>query len=373
MKLETRYVGAMVVLFVIGCSASVNHGPDAGPNDSGPADSGEIVEPPEPPERVDMLFVLDNTHDMAEELDILSQQAVLLLRELLQPTDRGDETPEAVVDLHVGIVNTDIEIDGPVVLPCTMNDEGGELLNTSRLEDCRPEYWSAECAEGECPWLAHTDDHPDLGSVPSDPPIWEDFGCIADLDISGCGFEQPLEASLKALTTQIEPGAWNEGFLREDSLLVVIYYTTEDDCSAADDELFNGTRDDLGHVNVRCVTQDEMLFPVERYVSELRRLRPDPDRLLVAVIAGAPIDGSWNPGDPIEDLAELARPDPDDPNVLLPTCSTGSGLATAPVRLVTLANEFGENGIVGSICLADHTETLLEIAAAIQRLMATPR
>lgn len=360
---------AALVFFLAGCSASTNHSPDGGAEDSGPVDSGEVVEPPGPPERVDLLFILDNSHDMAEELDHFASQVPLLLRELLQPEDRGADTPNPVTDLHVGIVNTDIEIDGPVIMPCTMNGEGGELINESRFEDCQPEYWSAECGEGECPWLSHTPDFPDLGDDSSNPPIWQDFSCIGYLGISGCGFEQPLEASLLALTTQSEPGAWNEGFLRDDSLLVVVFFTSEDDCSAEDVELFNTARDDLGPVNVRCIVNDEMLFPVERYDSMLRRLRPDPNRLLVVVIGGIPIDGSWNPGETIEELEELSGPDPDAPNTPLTTCSTGSGLAMAPVRLATLAYGFGENGLVGSICRDDYTATLQEIAAAIQLLM----
>ena len=57
------------------------------------------------------------------------------------------------------------------------------------------------------------------------------FGCIAAVGSAGCGFEAPLEAVYRVLTTP----AINPGFLRDDALLVVILMTDEDDCSAPPD------------------------------------------------------------------------------------------------------------------------------------------
>ena len=65
----------------------------------------------------------------------------------------------------------------------------------------------------------------------------------ASLTATGCGYEQPLEAALKALwpatDTSVEflygeghGAGTNAGFLRDDSLLIVVVITDEDDCSA---------------------------------------------------------------------------------------------------------------------------------------------
>ena len=71
------------------------------------------------------------------------------------------------------------------------------------------------------------------------------MGCVAVLGTGGCEYEQPLEASLAALTRQAEPGMPNEGFLRNDSLLAIIYVTDEDDCSASNPQLYDNTQTDI--------------------------------------------------------------------------------------------------------------------------------
>ena len=55
--------------------------------------------------------------------------------------------------------------------------------------------------------------------------------------MTGCGFEQPLEAMVRALDDHPE----NAGFLRAGSLLAIWFYTDEDDCSAASPEYSLGS------------------------------------------------------------------------------------------------------------------------------------
>src|SRR5690606_31532765 len=56
----------------------------------------------------------------------------------------------------------------------------------------------------------------------------DQFSCMADLGVLGCGFEQHL-ASMKAA---LEGNPNNAGFLREDAYLAVIFIADEDDCSS---------------------------------------------------------------------------------------------------------------------------------------------
>ncbi len=220
--------------------------------------------------------------------------------------------------------------------------------------------------------MVHTPEHPDDGSDPSDPPIWEDFACIATLGTGGCGLEQHLEASYRALIEQTAPGRPNEGFLRHDSIVLIVYVTDEDDCSTPNPDMFDPDRDDLGSLETRCMLNPGELYPVERYFEAFRALRPgDEDMVLVAGIAGIPIDGSWTPGDPIEELRELEQIDPENPDQRLPTCQTGMGLAFPPVRLVELISLFGENGVLASICLADWTTALESLTGTIQSRLTT--
>lgn len=307
-------------------------------------------------EKLDLLFVIDNSSSTAEQQAVLADQAVILLREL---TDPPASIFPAIDDIHVGVVSTDMGSGGYRVMTCENPEAGddGVLQNRGRLEWCDEVFSADACDREECPWLDHQGDEPD-GSL----PLWDEFACIATLGTSGCGFEQPLEASYRALVEQTRPGRPNEGFLRPDSLLAIIYVTEEDDCSSANPELYNPSRDDFGPINPRCVLNEDQLHPISRYHDAFVELRGgDESRVFVSAIAGIPVDGSWNPGDPIERLRELQQINPSNPNELLPSCDTAMGKAFPPVRLAELVYSFGNNGILASICQADWTSVLQTI------------
>ena len=322
---------------------------------------------------VDLLFVIDNSNSMQEEQEVLVEQAESLFKELIEPASPTDGVvPPPVDDLHVGIVTTDVGSFGYSGGWChnPMNGDDGELQNVGRLEGCEPMYSAPDCERDECPWLSHSSTFPDDGTVRDDPPIWEDFACVGILGFGACSFEQQLEAPIRALTEQLEPGRHNEGFLRHDSVLAVITVTDGDDCSVSDPELFNPSRDEFGPMNTRCATNPDELHPIARYTDALRDLRPfDDDLLVVAAITGVPIDGSWFPGDPLEDLRDLQRVNPENPNELMPSCMTDMGLAFPPVRIAEFVESFDGAGILGSICRDDWSDTMMSIARAIQSRM----
>ena len=321
--------------------------------------------------QVDLLFVVDNSNSMSEEQQVLIRHIDMLVEELLSPTVDVETGHLAapVNDLHIGVVTTDMGTDGYTIMTCNnpVNGDNGILQNIGRADGCMPSYSAPDCLRPECPWLTHSDDFPDDGSEPGNPPIWEDFTCIASLGTGGCGFEQQLESGLAALTSQELPGRPNEGFLRDDSIVAVVIVTDEDDCSAANGELFNPSRDEFGPMNVRCALFPSELHPISRYINGLRGLRPGREELvIVAVIAGIPNDGSWNPGDPLADLADMVEVNPANPNELLPSCETSMGLAFPPVRAVQLAYAFGGNAILQSICQSDWSEGITDMARLIQ-------
>jgi hypothetical protein len=56
------------------------------------------------------------------------------------------------------------------------------------------------------------------------------FACVAQIGTGGDGNERPMAALSAALSPPInQPGACNEGFLRDDALLVVVIITDEQD------------------------------------------------------------------------------------------------------------------------------------------------
>ena len=321
--------------------------------------------------RVDILFVIDNSNSMSEEQAELNRQFWPLVIELLEPTRDPEtgEVPPAVTDLHVGVISTDMGTHGFTIMTCDRPVDGddGLLQSHGRRAECDDTYRALDCTYDECPWLSHSTTLPDDGTEPTNPPIWEDFSCIASLGTGGCGFEQQLEASLRALTEQTEPGHPNEGFVRDDSLLAVIYVTDEDDCSTPEPAMFDPRRDDLGTLGVRCALQEPLLYPVERYFAGLVRLRDHVGHLVVAGIVGIPNDGSWSVGDPIEDLRALRRISPGTPDTLVPTCDTDMGLAYPPVRIAELVYMFRQYGYLASICDKFWTEIQRDIARLIQR------
>ncbi len=79
----------------------------------------------------------------------------------------------------------------------------------------------------------------------------EIFACLMTRPVTSCGWEQPFEAMMQALT-QTHPENFN--FRRSDAHLVVLFLTSEDDCTPTTAELFNpGTLDTLGPYNgFRC-------------------------------------------------------------------------------------------------------------------------
>ena len=320
---------------------------------------------------VDLLFVIDNSNSMQEEQEQLVAEAEPMLRELIDPSPIEGTVPPAVDDLHVGVVTNWLGNQGYAIMPCaSMNGDNGLLQNAGRLEGCEQYYSAPECYSHGCPWLTHSTEFPDDGTDSEDPPIWDDFRCIGNLGTGACGFEQPLEATHRASTSQAEPGRPNEGFFRYDSVFSVVIVTDEDDCSVSNLEMFNPSRDEFGPMNTRCAFNPDELHPIDRYTDALRDLRPFDDNLLVvAAITGVPIDGSWGVGDPIDDLEALQRVNPENPNELIPSCMTSMGLAFPPPRLAEFIYSFEEAGILGSICRDDWSDTMMAIARAIQERM----
>lgn len=60
------------------------------------------------------------------------------------------------------------------------------------------------------------------------------FSCIADVGTNGSGAEKPVWSLAQALTEQTLPGECNEGFLRDDAILVVTIITDEEDDMGVD-------------------------------------------------------------------------------------------------------------------------------------------
>ncbi|MBK9751999.1 MAG: hypothetical protein IPO88_00580 [Nannocystis sp.] len=214
-------------------------------------ESGETGEPQlreiEPIHGVDLLFVLDDTRDMALAQRLVAQAGTTLASEF------------AGIDLRIGFTTTDTGNPRcPVPTP-----EDGALVRTSchdapeRFVFDNEDFWDTACGlcslrDDELGWIPTTTAvDPNLvqrpwieraadGAGNYDPGVdlAQAFACVAPLGVSGCGFETPLESLRRAMVRTTDPGDINYGFVRDDTILAIVLVSNETDCSARDLDIF---------------------------------------------------------------------------------------------------------------------------------------
>lgn len=391
---------------LVGCS-------DSPPFEGGPACGVSIVTHTVSislPRMVDLLLVVDDSASMAGQQTTL-RAAVL---HALQAVEWSEDD---ALSLHLGVVRSDLGVGEVASLSggCTSWGADGRMQ--------RAQFGDDPACDG------FADAQPFLSSERGDnlALILERLACRANTGADGCGFEQPLEAALKALTPSTSdlrfrrerngaiesdsPGQGdrgNAGFLRPASELVIVFLTDEDDCSAADYDLYADGDTDYPTVltepvpdpNAHCVAHANAQKPVERYVDGFLALRPNsPELLTVVVVAGISPDlleaNSFEEStngvvslrtDHAALLAEsgMSAQPSDDPAFLLPACTrpdpadplnAAAGFPAYPARrlvqVVQGLEERGANVQLGSICspvdadAADYTLNLRSVTAAL--------
>ena len=170
-------------------------------------------------EAVDFLFVIDDSSSMAEHQQNLVENFPAFI-EGIESTLGGVET------YQVGVIATDAYPYNPG--PCILM---GALVTST--EDGGPDASNMVCgpyAEG----FNYMTQEDDLEAA---------FSCAAQVGTMGNGFERPMEAMVEAVSkTHGDPGECNEGFLRDDALLVIVVITDEYD-GEGDPEAANPTRE----------------------------------------------------------------------------------------------------------------------------------
>lgn len=359
--------------------------------------------------RVDVLILVDNSFSMEDEQNLLAQNFPDLIRSLLQPVDAvnnitkapppdGRADHVAVKDIHIGVVSSDMGTGNQIVPNCPDIVDGDDGILQHRPNPMVP-----ECDAAYPEYLKYITEEPPPVREPDEPATEEieglahDFGCIATLGVEGCGFEQQLEAVLKALTFHSlnppEGSGENTGFLRPDTILAVLFVTDEEDCSVdytnPDNlRIFDTTLSaTMGPMNLRCMLHPEMVFSIDRYVAEFTKLREDPKDFVMGMIVGVP---------PYEDARECngfgidlggcldndlmkAEEDPDNPGYMRKSCTSGDPMKGAypPRRFVELAQKFtdqdpdvlGRNVYVHSICTEDYTPAIVAITNKIHEIV----
>jgi hypothetical protein len=214
-------------------------------------------------DKIDIVFVVDNSGSMAEEQSNLAQNFPLFAQQIEAYT-----TPDGQpIDYRVALTTTGRDIDYTVDLGF-----GGQFPTH---EDGENGAFQTECGS-PMRWLEK-----------GDPNMETELSCRAQVGTSGSGIEMPLLMSKWALSDRVQDGT-NVGFIRPDALLAIVMLTDEDDSSTTEN---NFTMDISGTTPINWNPADQVQF--------LDQLKGNRSRWAAGVIAG---DGncSSNFGDAVD-------------------------------------------------------------------------
>ncbi len=392
---------------------------------------------------VDMLVVVDNSGSMDQEQEILATGFYTLVNSLVEPIVGKDWPYPEVQNVRIAVVTTNMGLqygeDGStegfpygekVLDKCTNRPSKGDdgEFQTSMAGGVPVESGKIRCEPdgGQCPVDWSCGDEGTCLSPSGEKEsinceqlvgeaIWADtqkhekntslasqVACLSQLGTGGCGVEQQLEASVRALSGKKS----QRSFIRENHLLVVLIVSDEEDCSIKDKGLFftpewNSNTGENGSLNTACnlpaSNEEDYLFETGRYWNKLVELKNEEARAVIfAAIVGVP-NGKDSPcqgtGDQLRECLE-------DPDMELkvgvfenedevkykhfsPACVRRAQVkdengvehekevtsARPGRRYVKVAQEFGERGYVYSICNADWSPAMKEIAEVIAENM----
>ncbi|HEU0033144.1 MAG TPA: hypothetical protein VFQ53_21070 [Kofleriaceae bacterium] len=342
---------------------------DAAP-DPTPHEVVEVASVPATPSRaLDLVLQVDNSGSTVHLQFALAEA----LPALLDAIAIDGELP----DLHIAVVSSD-------------------LGTTGSLDPSQPAPDIGMVGQGGCAGAGD-----DGGFVTNGAPITGTFvvdesdgaggrttnytGTLADavrqmvsVGSVGCGFEQPLAATRRALER-----ADQASFVRPDASLAVLVLADEDDCSVRDPQFFTADTSTLGDLqSFRCtrfgITCAEPLDALgiktacapdeaSSYVDGIQRFADffaglkRHDQLVIAAIAGVP--------DPFEIIEHTINGMPQ--LGLAHSCmwqdTTTTHFADPGVRLAALAERLASRGAFEPVCTFDLRPALRAIALPIRR------
>jgi hypothetical protein len=247
--------------------------------------------------KVDFLFVIDNSGSMANEQDNLTNSFPGFIAGIQSSLEQVDE-------YQVGVVTTDAYGPNTAVAGC--NVLGGLVTRTG----------GSDSSNSVCgPYAAGNNYMTELDDLDST------FACAADVGTAGSGIERPMDA-MTAVVNKVHggPGACNEGFLRDDALLVLVIITDEYD-GAGDVEGAGSSGDPMSWYDT--VVASKLGIP-ENAVA-----------LGLINYAGGPCP---------------------------PASSVYDG-----VNIASFVSLFGENGFLGGVCEPDYGPVFTEAVAIIEQ------
>jgi|GEM_PF-1248585 len=179
--------------------------------------------------KVDLVFMVDDSLSMKPKQDELRARFPELVQVLDSLSQQGSSA-----DYHIGVITSDLG-SGPTVvsISCQPGGKGGrfQAIGAGAPVGCMAPVGAAFIQYNQL--VKDTKGLP-TSNLPGDKTTSDlstTFGCMSQVGSGGCGFEHQLESTYTAIH-DAELLTENQGFFRDDALLVVIFVTDEDDCSA---------------------------------------------------------------------------------------------------------------------------------------------
>ncbi|MEZ4255815.1 MAG: hypothetical protein R3A78_08865 [Polyangiales bacterium] len=315
-------LGLAIVVVVGGCSANRDGNdfggtggdnndvpqlinPDGGTGGGGGGGGGGHTGVQAACNKMDILFVVDDSASMGEEQANLAANFPKFAADLNNyRTENGQP-----LDYQLGITTTGVSVTHvlPSIIPGFPGTQEQFTGTDGRLVQ------STSCGMSGR-FVSSSESNAD-----------EVFACAAQVGINDReAAEMPLRAVELAVQDRMNDGT-NSGFLREDALFAVVILTDEDDCSKMGSEVqFSAT------TGPDCSSN---LFPADHLVGVLDKVTGDRKRWAATVIAG-PAGSS--------------------------ECQSEFGLATPGNRLQSFVTAAGSNAVFSSICDGDLSASLVQ-------------
>jgi hypothetical protein len=358
---------------------------------------------------LDILFEVDNSQSMKPLQKKLLDNFPMFMQQLA-------DFPTGLPNVHIAVVSSNMGAGRNAFDTCPLGGDKG-IFQNARAPNAPATCTTTGLNPGQT-FIIDTGSGTANHQTNYDPgrSIADVFTCIAALGDQGCGFEHQLASVSRALGADSfdaqgnpQPPPQNAGFLRKDAYLAIVIITNEDDCSApSDSDLFNPSsctvNDPLGpFASFRCneyghlcngqppvphdnrlmdvsyppgacvSAEDGVLLRVQDQVKQIRALKADPRKILVAVIGGLPNASPYHV-EPLQATPNLCG-DPGPWPGIAHACEQPTAMGSDPenadpgIRLGQFVQGFGDHGLYLTICADSFKPALDGIAYAIGQVI----
>ena len=335
-----------LLLLLFGCADA----PSQGPTTTHVVESASF--PAIERHAVDLLFQIDNSNGTSDYQNAIAIAIPTLL------------APLASTDLHIGVATSDL------------GSSGAEPVGTVGQGGCAGWGDDGRFRTSGAPVRGTFIEHGETTNY--DGELRDVLLRMLRIGSTGCGFEQPLAATRRALEV-------NAGFLRSEAALAIVMFADEDDCSIKStnaDAFLTKDTTSLGPLtSFRCTLQGLLCDEPMDVIGEKHNCRPNPyspyledpaitrdafaklgvDRVTVSAIVG--------PASPV--VVERRQINGITQTALGHACGfnspTGPITADPAVRIVSVVDSFASRGSPELVCTDDVAPKLARIGMAIQR------